>query len=336
MGLYRFENQNASSIRTLLVAKCLTDSGSEFESNCDIPDNSVQTNCDTVATNPAIPKTSDAKKSVENADKKVQQVTVYENGALREKMIEVDADDKNKDKINSTITYSQAYRDAEEDLASSSLDMEEKGESDSCDGANGSCADQKMTSVNTEMSLKSMEGVCSECSQYDCEDHCSSGMYTSGSVFGYPLQSNIFFSQDHSHVIKGNDPFPERDLRETPIPNDKQNMDCSEKPSGSETLYDTPSPSTNNSSQLPCQFPDKYLIFTRGSKTFTPHQIGIKRMKSLEKVTGNKVQVMPRVEENLHGMDHQGFDEVDHVIDLHGHIIGLSLSPDDRYTHLCL
>ena len=108
MGLYRFENQNASSIRTLLVAKCLTDSGSEFESNCDIPDNSVQTNCDTVATNPAIPKTSDAKKSVENADKKVQQVTVYENGALREKMIEVDADDKNKDKINSTITYSQA------------------------------------------------------------------------------------------------------------------------------------------------------------------------------------------------------------------------------------
>lgn len=335
MGLYRFENQNASSIRTLLVAKCLTDSESELEPNCDTPENSIPEKCDTPANNPAIfsPVLAESKSSetsAENASKKVQQVTVYENGALREKLIEVDAEVKNVHEINSTITYSQAYRDAEEDIASTSVEMETKSDTESSNGASGSSADLKMKTVNTSVSMKNMEGVCSECMQTDCEDHCNGGMYTSGSVFGYPLQSNILFSRDGSHVIEGKDPFPEENTRQF---NRKQQMDCSEKPVGSEDISDAPSTS-KNSSQLPCQFPDKYLIFTRGSETFTPHQIGIKRMKSLEKVCGDKVQVMPNVEDNLHGMDHQGYDTVDHVIDLHGHIIGLSLSPDDRYLYV--
>lgn len=331
MGLYRFENQNASSIRTLLVAKCLTDSESELAPNCDTPENSIPEKCDTSANNPAIccPVLAEAKtseNSAENASKKVQQVTVYENGALREKLIEVDAEVKNVHEINSTITYSQAYRDAEEDIASTSVEMETKSDTESSNGASGSSADLKMKTMKSTVSMKNMEGVCTECTQTDCEDHCNRGMYTSGSVFGYPLQSNILFSRDGSHVIEGKNPFPEEDNRQS---NRKQQMDCSEKPVGSEDISDAPSTS-KNSSQLPCQFPDKYLIFTRGSETFTPHQIGIKRMKSLEKVIGDKVQVMPNVEENLHGMDHQGYDTVDHVIDLHGHIIGLSLSPDDR------
>lgn len=320
MGLYRFENQNASSIRTLLVTKCLTDSEGKLECESDSVEQSILEDCDSVVVRSAGPSPSSSedtqlKTSVDNVCKKVQQVTVYENGALREKMIEVDADDKNCHEINSTITYSQAYRDAEDDIASTSVDG--KADVENCNVAKCSPSDLKLKTVNSDVSMKGIDNSCSECKQSDCEHNCYRGMYTSGSVFGYPLQSNILFSQDRSHVIKGQNPFP-----------NKRTVPYNRKEKTSST--NIPSTSENSSSQRKCKFPDKYLIFTRGSETFTPHQIGIKRMKSLEKVTGNRVQVMPNVEDNLHGLDHQGYDEVDHVIELHGHIIGLSLSPDDR------
>ncbi|XP_061169605.1 F-box/WD repeat-containing protein 5-like [Saccostrea echinata] len=324
MGLYRFENQNASSIRTLLVAECLTDTEGEIKCNCDT--NKYSTDFDTSTENlqsakPSTAKDKQSKKVVDNVYKKVQQVTVYEGGALREKMIEVDPEDKISHEINSTITYSQAYRDAEEDIASANNDMEANADVEGCSGATGTSADLEMRSVNSDLLVKSMEGACSVCRRYSCEDNCYKGMYAGGSVYGYPLQSNILFSQDRSHVIEGQDPFPKD---KTARYNGKKNMSSSSKQSSLE----------NPSSQQKCQFPDKYLIFTRGSETFTPHQIGIKRMKSLERVIGDRVQVMPNVEENLHGIDREGYDDVDHVIDLHGHIIGLCLSPDDRYLYV--
>jgi hypothetical protein len=319
MGLYRFENQNASSIRTLLVTKCLTDAEGQPECECDSVEEFLQEDCDTVVaesagSSPSTTEDTHLKQSVDNVCKKVQQVTVYENGALREKMIEVDAEDKNCHEINSTITYSQAYRDAEDDIASTSAGVDASDDAENCNVAKCSSSDLKLKTNNSDVAMK--ESACSECKQSACEHHCYQGLYTSGSVFGYPLQSNILFSQDRSHVIKGQNPFPNE--RTDPF-HRKETASSSSIPSTSD-----------NSSPRKCKFPDKYLIFTRGSETFTPHQIGIKRMKSLERVTGNHVQVMPNVEDNLHGMDHQGYDDVDHVIELHGHIIGLSLSPDDR------
>lgn len=82
---------------------------------------------------------------------------------------------------------------------------------------------------------------------------------------------------------------------------------------------------------------DKYLIFTMGSETYTPHQVGIKLIKSIagaESVRTEQspegLRLLPEVEDNNHGLDRDDYDSVDHLIDLHGHIIGMSLSPDHR------
>lgn len=95
---------------------------------------------------------------------------------------------------------------------------------------------------------------------------------------------------------------------------------------------------------------EKFLIFTAGSLTYTPHQIGFKRIKPFkfaERVTETPT-LMQRLAErqarNLSGnvspnWHDEGsvmhyFDKMDHVIDLHGHIIGMGLSPDHRYLYV--
>ncbi|XP_076238441.1 F-box and WD repeat domain containing 5 isoform X2 [Calliopsis andreniformis] len=99
---------------------------------------------------------------------------------------------------------------------------------------------------------------------------------------------------------------------------------------------------------------EKYLIFTTGSKTYTPHQVGFKRIKNVkfptrlvaepslfERYTQREMEremerEMPNP--NINGRDYEAvdvnFDKVDHVIDLHGHIIGMGLSPDHRYLYV--
>ncbi|ALC38256.1 Fbw5 [Drosophila busckii] len=98
----------------------------------------------------------------------------------------------------------------------------------------------------------------------------------------------------------------------------------------------------------------KYLIFSTGSKTFTPHQIGFKRIRNVyfpkkldpgptlkERIAAKRAaeqqqQQTPRNDPDW--WDYESvkdrFDQVDKVIDLHGHIIGMSLSPDHRYLYV--
>ncbi|XP_067660737.1 F-box/WD repeat-containing protein 5-like isoform X2 [Haliotis asinina] len=101
---------------------------------------------------------------------------------------------------------------------------------------------------------------------------------------------------------------------------------------------------------------DKLLIFTMGSLTYTPHQIGIKRIDSLKGDRtvgqthcgdGGVRFLLPDVDENNHGID-RPYDSVDEIFDMDGHIIGMSLSPDhsgaedkhgyiwDRHYGICL
>ncbi|KAK3586730.1 hypothetical protein CHS0354_017529 [Potamilus streckersoni] len=80
--------------------------------------------------------------------------------------------------------------------------------------------------------------------------------------------------------------------------------------------------------------PDKYLIFTRGSETYTPHQIGIKLIRAQDCFHSTKGHLLPDVPDNLHAMDREHDDSIDHIIDMHGHIIGLCLSPDHRYLYV--
>ncbi|CAG9767627.1 unnamed protein product [Ceutorhynchus assimilis] len=100
---------------------------------------------------------------------------------------------------------------------------------------------------------------------------------------------------------------------------------------------------------------DKYLIFTTGNKTYTPHQIGFKRIKPF--VFPKKLDPGPSLKERLilheqrkeqmrsaspsqdpDWLDFEKvankFDKIDHLIDLHGHIVGMGLSPDHRYLYV--
>lgn len=99
--------------------------------------------------------------------------------------------------------------------------------------------------------------------------------------------------------------------------------------------------------------PEKLLIFTTGSKTYTPHQIGFKRIKCItfpkvinrgpslkerlakrqERLLRGSVSVEESSQTNYHAVVNK-YDEVDHVLDLHGHIIGMSLSPDHRFLYV--
>lgn len=100
---------------------------------------------------------------------------------------------------------------------------------------------------------------------------------------------------------------------------------------------------------------DRYLIFTTGTKCCSPHQIGIRRINyedvawftenirsegglvQGEESSGVQDGLLPTHAPpglpNDHEHDGQqpdAFDKVDHLIELHGHIIGMGLSPDDR------
>ncbi|XP_072908210.1 F-box/WD repeat-containing protein 5 isoform X2 [Hemitrygon akajei] len=71
----------------------------------------------------------------------------------------------------------------------------------------------------------------------------------------------------------------------------------------------------------------KYLIFTTGSLTYTPHQIGIKQILPHHMTTTGPVLGEERSSSEF-------FDPLDHTIDVHGHIIGMGLSPDHRYLYV--
>nr|XP_008172035.1 F-box/WD repeat-containing protein 5 [Chrysemys picta bellii]XP_008172036.1 F-box/WD repeat-containing protein 5 [Chrysemys picta bellii] len=81
--------------------------------------------------------------------------------------------------------------------------------------------------------------------------------------------------------------------------------------------------------QLPTEASNKkkYLIFTTGCLTYSPHQIGIKQILPHQMTTAGPVLGEKRRSDEF-------FDSLDHVIDLHGHIIGMGLSPDHRYLYV--
>lgn len=156
-------------------------------------------------------------------------------------------------------------------------------------------------------------------SQCACAMSCSchGGMYLDGAAFGSPLQSSFFSSHDHKVALDDWNPMSPIHMGDSTIT----------LPSLSNA-----EPSTANSGEQTTKILDKFLIFTQGSQTYTPHQIGIKRIKPPEKLSGDESNsyVLPDVEYNTHGLEHVDYDTIDKVIDMHGHIIGLALSPDQR------
>lgn len=80
---------------------------------------------------------------------------------------------------------------------------------------------------------------------------------------------------------------------------------------------------------------DKYLIFTTGKKTYTPHQIGIKRIPP-SIIQDGQLGGVSNAPDNLkpESRSFGDYDDIDHLIELHGHIIGMCLSPDHRYLYV--
>ncbi|XP_036757503.2 F-box/WD repeat-containing protein 5 isoform X3 [Manis pentadactyla] len=72
---------------------------------------------------------------------------------------------------------------------------------------------------------------------------------------------------------------------------------------------------------------NKLLLFTTGCLTYSPHQIGIKHILPHQMTTAGPVLGEGRGSDAF-------FDALDHVIDVHGHIIGMGLSPDNRYLYV--
>ncbi|XP_075212397.1 F-box and WD repeat domain containing 5 isoform X2 [Lycorma delicatula] len=165
---------------------------------------------------------------------------------------------------------------------------------------------------------------------------------------GQEFTSSIFYSDDYRQVERERGTSHEDSESEGP----------SEEIEGgdSETTSDM-SVDTEMEDDLARQ-PEKFLIFTTGSKTYTPHQIGLKRIKrvtfprildpgpSLSERIAERRRKRERDRNNIGSNHHPDpdwlnyqavadrFDTVDHVIDLHGHIIGMGLSPDHRYLYV--
>ncbi|KAJ8917445.1 hypothetical protein NQ315_005492 [Exocentrus adspersus] len=154
----------------------------------------------------------------------------------------------------------------------------------------------------------------------------------------------IWYNSDYRKVECESNP-PNELYDDDEMETDGRNEEFEEE--GSECSTDTdPDRFVNN---------DKYLIFTTGYKTYTPHQIGFKRIKPF--TFPKTMDPGPTLKERLilfeqrkeqmrsgspppdpNWLDFEQvadkFNQVDHLIDLHGHIVGMGLSPDHRYLYV--
>jgi len=139
---------------------------------------------------------------------------------------------------------------------------------------------------------------------------------------------------------------------------DDMDEEASVEESDPSSLQDD-SGSSDDESQKVIDTRDKWLIFTMGTLTYTPHQIGLKRIKPF--TFNRRIATGPNLRERVAiqraareaaeasiaagdpivepmWLDDEavpdGSDKIDHIIDLHGHIIGISLSPDHRYLYV--
>ena len=82
----------------------------------------------------------------------------------------------------------------------------------------------------------------------------------------------------------------------------------------------------------PCICSGKILIFTTGSLTHTPHQIGIKKFKPQAcTCVSDKDNLSTAGGGDSTGQHKNECDEVDYLFNMEGHIVGMRLSPDNRY-----
>ena len=298
MRMYKFRNVNASSIRTILVARCLG------------PDLTAQPVVSETDSQSSHMKTFEVKRHIRGLGS--QSRVSQETG----KCGEGGTDEASKDKPG-TIWYDSVYRQAEnlmdreaaKDKTSAAwqqyIDLltdnqQQQGREDSDSGSEirfGSDSEED----NVPMPLDIAAGFCEQCGAGHASHSCNEGMNQAGEHLTDSSQPGIEQGESSGQT----------DLSFMLTP-DMEEILATE---------------------------DKYLIFTMGTQTYTPHQIGIKRIRShdtIRELMTPRPRVSPAEEENPEDEDGQRggepekFDFIDHLIELHGHIIGMCLSPDHR------
>ncbi|KAJ8300704.1 hypothetical protein KUTeg_022223 [Tegillarca granosa] len=371
-----FQNQNASSLRTIMVADCVEDpdasscAGTPTEDkkckkaicSCFRQQNSNSQTCQkTNATSMENVKSQNsiaAKAKVggkeEQPQKKLQSMQVYEDGAFRTKFLELDDGDEQQERLNGTIKYNQDYRDAESGILPYAAAPSETMCSGSVDSMMDVCTSMtagQSTDVSKTPEIKLKKSITAKHdygnskvqkvekmenknhsdkdfdSAYCDEDACHSGMYLDGAIYGSPIQSGFYSCQDNHCNVHALNPLS---------PEYRTDDDGNYGIVDNAPVFPDSNTATSNCSSKSNKYLDKLLIFTMGSLTYTPHQIGIKKIEALEKIHGSetKIRLLPTVEDNLQGLGQETYDSIDHIIDMHGHIIGLSLSPDQRYLYV--
>ena len=308
LGLYKFRNINASSIRTIMIARC--NDGQEKPATSQ--DNELKwqaTTIDGKDTSHFECRQGKARRRNTTSQMSSQKMQIYSDNANHMLLLEVDHDSED---FNETIEYSEDYRLAE----------------------------------NTFKGVNPLEGTSSSHVNTLDDDSC-------------PMAED-----DHDDVPKDRGrenyqlpPIQPDHLSHQWSSSDERLCTASGEPMDSS---DSACGVSQQSDGVNCSIPlgvegDKYLIFTTGMKTYTPHQIGIKRIHASD--ANNKMKAMVAgMEASRRNLMAQGneplpvdagvqadlvmpdgvdqgaehFDTVDHLIELHGHIIGMCLSPDHR------
>ncbi|ENN77344.1 F-box/WD repeat-containing protein 5 isoform X2 [Dendroctonus ponderosae] len=177
---------------------------------------------------------------------------------------------------------------------------------------------------------------------------------TSKSVFDeIPILNPMRNGDDFANPIWYNSEYRKVEVEQSGAAGDDSDYEMDQDDNNKDEGFDDDDRST--SSDEADAFNDKYLIFTTGNKTYTPHQIGFKRIKPF--VFPKKMDLGPTLKERLVLQEQRKeqlrsaspsqdpdwldfdkvadkFDKIDHLIDLHGHIVGMGLSPDHRYLYV--
>lgn len=371
MRLYRFSNFNASSIRAIMIANCVTDEEGSLKRETESANITTASSGFNVKT-PSTIGSSEARSSPSarnhrqkspvpvtsctrahncpnclkrRADKKAQQAVaannsdayqrscktlqclpVMENGRLQSRMLEVEGDDS-EEQLNGTIEYNEDYRKAEVTWHEG-LDSSEQVTL---------CEDLRAGKENVP-NLKCL------CAARNSSHDETTDAYSQNSCQKDNIEVALS-SYSCCCSFRTNSSQPEVPHRDTEAKSDASGVQSGPPKSSESMTTDLQAADglvQGNGIGLKSlsKFQDKYLIFTTGSKTYTPHQIGIKKVQSLEAMryenveeTGEGVRLMPNVEDSQPGSPLK-FDEVDHLIELDGHIIGMCLSPDHRYLYV--
>nr|XP_012144149.1 PREDICTED: F-box/WD repeat-containing protein 5 isoform X2 [Megachile rotundata] len=182
--------------------------------------------------------------------------------------------------------------------------------------------------------------------------HASSRLQYSTLEGGFMNWKRLGDGFEYANPIQYTEEYRQVEMEKIAQENDEEDKN-SQQDVKSESKESSNAENTNDTDELANNC-EKYLIFTTGSKTYTPHQVGFKRIKKInfptrldpgpslrERLAQREREREERQNEdifNTNWVDYAAladkFDKVDHLIDLHGHIIGMGLSPDHRYLYV--